>query len=168
MTRLPDDSALDRLLRAAAEEPEVGTPDIDLGKYRLVTEIGRGGMAVVWPIARANRVFPEKENGLIVDYVGVFRNLERTLAIYGSGTDGGLEEGEMPVKDKSELVAQLKAAITEAEAFCDLHGINLKAIGAATGFERVSLLDNAVEALLASDETKRQYLALAGQQRRSR
>ena len=28
-------------------------------------------------IARANRVFPDKENGLIVDYVGVFRNLER-------------------------------------------------------------------------------------------
>ena len=114
-------------------------------------------------IARANRVFPEKENGLIVDYVGVFRNLERALAIYGSGTDGGLEEGELPVKDKSELVAQLKAAITEAEAFCDLHSIDLKAIGAATGFERVSLLDNAVEALLASDESKRQYLALAGQ-----
>ena len=39
----------------------------------------------------------------------------------------------------------------------------MKAISSAVGFERVSLLDNAVEALLASDETKRQYLALAGQ-----
>ena len=35
-------------------------------------------------IARANRVFPDKENGLIVDYVGVFRNLEKALAIYGA------------------------------------------------------------------------------------
>ena len=35
-------------------------------------------------IARANRVFPEKDNGLIVDYIGVFRNLERALAIYGA------------------------------------------------------------------------------------
>ncbi len=35
-------------------------------------------------IARANRVFPEKDNGLIVDYVGVFRNLEKALAIYGA------------------------------------------------------------------------------------
>ena len=36
-------------------------------------------------IARANRVFRDKFNGLIVDYVGVFRNLERALAIYGAG-----------------------------------------------------------------------------------
>ena len=35
-------------------------------------------------IARANRVFPEKVNGLIVDYVGVFRSLQKALAIYGS------------------------------------------------------------------------------------
>ncbi len=35
-------------------------------------------------IARANRVFPEKDNGLIVDYVGVFRNLESALAVYGA------------------------------------------------------------------------------------
>ena len=37
-------------------------------------------------IARANRVFPEKENGLIVDYIGVFRDLEKALAIYGAAT----------------------------------------------------------------------------------
>ncbi len=33
-------------------------------------------------IARANRVYPGKVNGLIVDYVGVFRDLEKALAIY--------------------------------------------------------------------------------------
>ncbi|MDI6784928.1 MAG: HsdR family type I site-specific deoxyribonuclease, partial [bacterium] len=36
-------------------------------------------------IARANRVFRDKVNGLIVDYVGVFRDLQKALAIYGSG-----------------------------------------------------------------------------------
>ena len=35
-------------------------------------------------IARANRVFPDKDNGLIVDYIGVFRDLEKALAIYGA------------------------------------------------------------------------------------
>ena len=38
-------------------------------------------------IARANRVFGDKVNGLIVDYVGIFRDLERALAIYAEGTD---------------------------------------------------------------------------------
>src|SRR5207249_6149400 len=32
-------------------------------------------------IARANRVFRDKVNGLIVDYVGVFRSLQKALAI---------------------------------------------------------------------------------------
>src|SRR6266566_9758138 len=48
-------------------------------------------------IARANRVFHDKVNGLIVDYVGVFRDLQKALAIYGSGSGGGIEEGDTPV-----------------------------------------------------------------------
>ena len=40
-------------------------------------------------IARANRVWRDKQNGLIVDYVGVFRNLQKALAIYGTTQTGG-------------------------------------------------------------------------------
>jgi len=41
-------------------------------------------------IARANRRAEGKTAGVIVDYVGVFRSLERALAIYaGSGGAGG-------------------------------------------------------------------------------
>ena len=32
-------------------------------------------------IARANRDYRDEVNGLIVDYVGMFRNLEKTLAL---------------------------------------------------------------------------------------
>ena len=39
-------------------------------------------------IARANRVFPGKHSGLIVDYANVFASLEKALAIYGKGKDG--------------------------------------------------------------------------------
>src|SRR6266566_564012 len=42
-------------------------------------------------IARANRVWREKQNGLIVDYVGIFRNLQKALAIYGT-TKGGAKQ----------------------------------------------------------------------------
>ena len=55
-------------------------------------------------IARANRVFRDKQNGLIVDYVGVFRNLQKALAIYGAAqADDGL--ARPPIHDKGELVA---------------------------------------------------------------
>lgn len=66
-------------------------------------------------IARANRVFRDKKNGLLVDYCGIFRNLEKALAIYGPGAGG--EKGDMPVRPKSELLGELEAAIRETEKF---------------------------------------------------
>ena len=48
-------------------------------------------------IARANRVFSDKNNGLIVDYYGVFKDLQRALAIYAPGQ--GSDEA-MPCRKK--------------------------------------------------------------------
>ena len=39
-------------------------------------------------IARTNRVYPGKTNGLIVDYIGVFRNLQKALSIYATRESG--------------------------------------------------------------------------------
>ncbi len=114
-------------------------------------------------IARANRVFHDKVNGLIVDYAGVFRDLQRALAIYGSAGGGGVKEGEMPVKDKSELVIALRGMINETRTFCEERGIDIQAILAATprGFQRIGLVQDAVDALVVSDEVKKKYLSLA-------
>ena len=73
-------------------------------------------------IARANRVFKDKVNGLIVDYIGIFRNLERALTIYAEGTDpeGPDPEGRNPIRDKSELVEELRREITEIKVFCSI------------------------------------------------
>ena len=114
-------------------------------------------------IARANRVFRDKVNGLIVDYVGVFRSLQKALAIYGSGSGGGIKPGETPVKDKSALVDQLEKAIAQATGFCEEHGVHLDAVKAATGFEKVKAIDDAVEAFLANDETRKRYVSLAAE-----
>ncbi len=114
-------------------------------------------------IARANRVFHGKVNGLIVDYVGVFRDLQKALAIYGSAGGGGIKEGEMPVKDKSELVASLRSMINETREFCEERDIDIQAILLATpkDYQRISLVQDAVDALLANDEIKKKYLSLA-------
>jgi type I restriction enzyme R subunit len=112
-------------------------------------------------IARANRVFGEKVAGLIVDYIGIFRDLQRALAIYGSSTDGGTQPGETPVKEKDELVAELETAIADCRAFMTAAGVDLDAIHASEGFQRIKLLDDAEDALLVNDETKNNYLGLA-------
>src|SRR5512136_3502623 len=75
-------------------------------------------------IARANRVFGDKVNGLIVDYVGIFRNLQKALAIYGSASGGGVQPGELPVRKKSALVEQSRQAIAQSTAYCAERGID--------------------------------------------
>ena len=107
-------------------------------------------------IARANRVFKDKNNGLIVDYVGVFRDLQKALSIYGTG-DGG----ETPIKDKRELSAELRKSIEEMNAFCLKHEINPEAIALEKGFMATKLLDDAVEQLIINDETKKRFQASA-------
>jgi type I restriction enzyme R subunit len=110
-------------------------------------------------IARANRVFPDKTNGLIVDYVGVFRNLEKALAIYAVPTQD--DDGSLPVRDKAQLVAWLAEAEAEARRFCSELGVDLGAIDAAQGLEVTRLANDAVETILRDDATKSAFLAHA-------
>jgi type I restriction enzyme R subunit len=110
-------------------------------------------------IARANRVFGEKQSGLIVDYVGVFRDLEKALAIYGSDTTGGALEDETPVKDKEELVEDLRESIRETREFFGGHGVDSDGIIVAEGFDKQELLKDARNALVRNDEVKRTFLA---------
>ena len=69
-----------------------------------------------------------KLSGLIVDYIGVFRNLQEALAIYGSASGGGVEAGDTPVKDKSALVDQLRGAVAEAVAYAKARGVDFDKI----------------------------------------
>jgi len=127
-------------------------------------------------IARANRVFGEKNNGLIVDYVGVFRDLQKALSIYGSSSGGGVKPGECPIQKKEELVTALKEAIAKATTFCAERGVSLDSILKSEGFQRVAFLDDAtthlvdiqvvtavddsVEKIILNDDLKKKYLSL--------
>lgn len=110
-------------------------------------------------IARANRVFGDKNNGLIVDYYGVFKDLQRALAIYAPGH--GLDEA-MPVQEKEALITLLRATIDETTAFCQVHGIEPDTVRAAKSFDKVRLVDDAVAAIIVNDESKRTFLSLVG------
>ncbi|WP_420619807.1 type I restriction endonuclease subunit R [Candidatus Poriferisocius sp.] len=118
--------------------------------------------ALMQTIARANRVFPDKDNGLIVDYVGVFRNLEKALAIYGASP-----EGDSPIRPKDELVAELETALAEVVDFCAANDIDLADLEAAEGFEFIALQQAAVEALLVDEQTRRQFVKLARRARKT-
>ncbi len=106
-------------------------------------------------IARANRVFPGKHSGVIVDYANVFASLEKALAIYGAGKGGA-----SPVENKSQLVAVLREAVEAATAFCAGHGVDLAAVDALPlgDLLRLEALALAIDAL-APDAIRREYFA---------
>lgn len=106
-------------------------------------------------IARANRRAEGKTSGVIVDYVGVFQNLQKALAIYAGG--GG---EETPIKDKEALVAALEDALGSVRAFVQPLGIDPDAITAVRDFDRLRLINQAVEILIAPDERRREFLRL--------
>lgn len=107
-------------------------------------------------IARANRVFPGKHSGLIVDYANVFESLEKALALYAKG-----KGGERPIRDKQKLVDGLREAIHHVTTFCRLHGVSLEKIeAAATGsLDRLTRIAEAVEALISPDPLRKDFLA---------
>ena len=115
-------------------------------------------------IARANRVFPDKDNGLIVDYIGVFRNLEHALAIYGAANaEAGVDS---PIQDIDALVDALGEAIATVTSLCAASGVDLVELRDASGFAHIALRDAAVEALLVDEETRTSFLAAARQARK--
>jgi type I restriction enzyme R subunit len=106
-------------------------------------------------IARANRVFPGKHSGLIVDYANVFASLEKALAIYGAG-----KGGKSPVKDKAKLVEELRKAVDAATVFCATRQVILPAIEQLPlgDRRRLARLDEAVTALISPDPLRREFL----------
>lgn len=107
-------------------------------------------------IARANRVFEGKTNGLIVDYVGVFRNLQKALSIYAKpGTDGI----EAPVKNKEQLLSDLSEIIKQTSEFCTTNNVDLNRIVVETrAFEKIALMDDSIDILVSTDEIKKKFL----------
>ncbi|KUK66635.1 MAG: Type I site-specific deoxyribonuclease, HsdR family, partial [Parcubacteria bacterium 34_609] len=108
-------------------------------------------------IARANRVFKDKPNGLIVDYIGIFRNLKNALAIYSPG-DSVID---YPVVPKEKLIEKLEGIIGQMLEFCKDQEIKVEAILESQGFERVKMLDDAVDKVLINDDIKNQFISLA-------
>ena len=112
-------------------------------------------------IARANRVYPGKDFGLIVDYNGMLKSLREALAQYALGDEGGGEEEIVaPIEER---VKALLAAIEETEKHLGSLGFDAARLVGAIGFTRIQALADAVDAVYTSDESKRRFEILARQ-----
>ncbi len=113
-------------------------------------------------IARANRRFPGKECGVIVDYNGMLRSLREALAQYALG-DGPGAGGDELVAPIDQLVAALRQGLEATEGHLLGLGFDAGRLRGATGFDRIRCLKDGVDAVYTSDESKRRFEILARQ-----
>lgn len=113
-------------------------------------------------IARANRVNEGKNNGLIVDYCGILRNLRQALATFAGTGDGGRggNDDTDPTKPEEELLEELSAAINMARSFLADQGASLDAVKSQTSFAQIAAITEAKEAVNQTDETRKGFEAM--------
>lgn len=132
------------------------------------------GHTLMQTIARANRVFDdEKENGLIVDYGNVYRQLEHAYSIYGEGgssTGGGNTGGSTggntggkPVEGMEELAEDLKKSIADTKAFLLQLGFDLSELTSAglKPMDKLGKIKKAVDCVCLNETSRTKFELLA-------
>ena len=110
-------------------------------------------------IARANRIYPGKDHGLIVDYNGMLKSLRAALAQYALGDDGaGGDEIVAPIEERVQALIE---AIEVSEDHLRGLGFDPKSLVGSKGFVRIKGLRDAMEALYSSDDAKRRFEIMA-------
>ena len=115
------------------------------------------GHTLMQAIARANRVFPGKSCGIIVDYVNVFKYMKKALTEYATGDDGT----EFPAKDVDQLISYIDGTIDEADQFLLSIGIDIGAmVENSSTFDRLDDLRDAYNTIVANDDNKERFKVL--------
>lgn len=112
-------------------------------------------------IARANRVSIGKENGLIVDYVGIVKALRNALAAYTAEHNG--PKGTDPTIDKEKVIERVNKVVAECEKFMGENGFVLRKLVEAKGFKKLSLLKDAANAMCETPATKKTFQTYAAE-----
>lgn len=109
-------------------------------------------------IARANRVADAaKKNGLIVDYIGVFKNIERALALYANN---GIDEDDI-IRSKEELMDDLENSLKDVKDFLHTQKIELQVLLDAPSAQKLLLLEKYADRIIGEQRKKNKFLDLA-------
>lgn len=109
-------------------------------------------------IARANRVFEGKSNGLIIDYVGVVKALRKSLADYTATAGGDISD---PTPDKEKLLARIFELLKEITEYMQQQGFNLASLVHSEGFEKLALVQSSANSMCATEEIKKRFEIMA-------
>jgi type I restriction enzyme R subunit len=95
------------------------------------------GHGLMQAIARVNRVFKDKQGGLIVDYIGIAQNLKSALQVYSAG------DRDKTGIDESQAVSVM---LEKYEVVRDMfHGFDYTSALSGSAQQRMVMMANAIE-----------------------
>jgi type I restriction enzyme R subunit len=145
------------------DAPTVSTLYIDkpMKDHTLMQTIARANRVSGYHILGLNGQLVEKNNGEIVDYFNVFRNMKKALKDYALGDEGGedsKDNDEQPVQEKNELFKLLDDAIEQTVIFCQERKVYLdKIIEQDEIFKNVALFEEYADILFSCDEWRKSF-----------
>ena len=108
------------------------------------------GHNLMQAIARVNRVYKDKEGGLIVDYLGIATSLKEALATYTESGGKG-----KPTFDQSEAIALMREKLEVVAQM--LHGYNYREYFKADTRRKMVMLLETQELVLGIDDGKERF-----------
>ena len=119
--------------------------------HTLYIDKAMKGHNLMQAIARVNRVYKDKQGGLVVDYLGIAADLKKALAFYsdagGKGDPTILQEQAVQLMlEKLEVVSQM------------YHGFEYETYFESDTSKKLSLILSAEEHILGLDDGKKRYI----------
>ena len=105
---------------------------------------------LIQTISRVNRVYAGKDKGLIVDYIGIKKNMNKALAKYTNfqgGTFEGVEESVTIVKDQLDVLNKM------------FYSFNANDYFKGSPKEQLYCLNRAVEYIQLTEELEQRFMA---------
>ncbi|WP_370568420.1 type I restriction endonuclease subunit R [Flavobacterium sp. CG_9.1] len=104
---------------------------------------------LIQTISRVNRKFAGKEKGLVVDYIGIKKQLNLALALYSNGDSNNIEDIEQSivvVKDQLDLLNKLFHKLDKAKYFV------------GSPLEQLHTLNKAVEFVQLTQDLEKRFM----------
>jgi len=109
------------------------------------------GHGLMQAIARVNRVYKDKQGGLIVDYLGIAQELKKALSNYTESGGQG-----RPTFDQLEAIALMKEKFEIVSQM--FHKFNYKEFFTASSKRKMQIIPEAMEHILSQEKGKERYV----------
>lgn len=106
---------------------------------------------LIQTVSRVNRNYPGKDKGLVVDYLGIKRNMNTAMRKYANG---GMSE--TPIEAVDQAVKLFKDELSVLRSY--FHGFDYTPFATGTPLEQLDTLNKGAELMLATKEQEKNFM----------